>query len=196
LGVRINPYLPVIERIEDVAAGAPKSSQVASRLIALMCTATKALSAPRELVDRLLAIAGTLEIFTADERKFFLDAEPHDEESRKHSWNCEPAYVLAWALRVVEDPMRVPDGQCVASEFAARITERGKLLFDSQLRSPDQLLDAADFIYRLHWTVRDNWLRQLPPPLDVDGGVVFERHRALNWLIGTDSDWDNVDTST
>ncbi|MCB7514804.1 DUF4272 domain-containing protein [bacterium 210917-SL.2.15] len=35
----------------------------------------------------------------------------------------------------------------------------------------------------------------VPASTSMDGGVVMERHRALNWLISGDA-WDEVDLST
>lgn len=35
----------------------------------------------------------------------------------------------------------------------------------------------------------------VPASAGMDGGVVMERHRALNWLISGD-EWDEVDLST
>ena len=60
------------------------------------------------------------------------------------------------------------------------------------------MLDQADLIYRLHWCVVDARLRNQPePPADLQPGVVYERHYALNWLRGYhNADWDDVSTDT
>ena len=70
-----------------------------------------------------------------------------------------------------------------------------KLLKGAKLRSVGELLDAADMIFRLDWACVDTRIHGLPAPAGMDGGVVMERHKALNWLICGD-DWDEVDIST
>lgn len=40
-------------------------------------------------------------------------------------------------------------------------------------------------------------VRRQPMPDDVEPGVVYERHYALNWLIGyMDQEWDEISTDT
>ena len=59
----------------------------------------------------------------------------------------------------------------------------------------EELLSAADLIYRLDWACVDARVHGLPAPAGMDGGVVMERHKALNWLI-TGGEWDHVNVST
>jgi hypothetical protein len=73
----------------------------------------------------------------------------------------------------------------------------GNLAKQARLLEPQLILDALDLQYRLHWHVRQARLdgQQLLPGLD--GGVISERHHALNWLVRfEDRDWDDVDTPT
>ena len=59
------------------------------------------------------------------------------------------------------------------------------------------ILDALDLHYRLHWYVRQMKLDGQEPPPGLEGGVIQERHHALNWLVRfEDRDWDDVDTPT
>ena len=71
------------------------------------------------------------------------------------------------------------------------------LVNGANLRSVEEVLDEADRIYRLHWAVVDARLRGQKAPADLEAGVVYERHYALNWLIGyLGSEWDDVSTDT
>ena len=68
---------------------------------------------------------------------------------------------------------------------------------NARLVSADQILDALDLHYRLHWAARQAGLDQRPSPAGVDAGVLQERHYALNWLVQFENaDWDNVLTPT
>ena len=69
------------------------------------------------------------------------------------------------------------------------------LLEQARPRGGDELLCAADLTYRLDWACVDARIHGLPAPGGMDGGVVMERHKALNWLVCGD-DWAEVDIST
>jgi hypothetical protein len=67
----------------------------------------------------------------------------------------------------------------------------------AELRPLSEILDEADLIYRYSWAVVDARVNGQPPPANLNQGVVYERHYALNWLIGyMDQDWDEVTTDT
>ena len=64
-------------------------------------------------------------------------------------------------------------------------------------RSPGELLDQADLIYRIRWALVEAGLHQQEPPAGLDGDVAMERHIALNWLIGYGGeDWDSIRIDT
>lgn len=68
---------------------------------------------------------------------------------------------------------------------------------DAQMRPLSAILDQADLIYRYHWAVVDARVTGRAAPAGLDGGIVLERHRALNWLIGyMDEEWDDISTDT
>jgi predicted RNA binding protein YcfA (HicA-like mRNA interferase family) len=91
----------------------------------------------------------------------------------------------------------------------------GEFVSTARLRSDEEIYAANDEIYHIHWRVRDARLRALPTPPgklprmrhvdsdsdspveSYDSGVVWERHYALNWLIGyCGQDWDDITTDT
>jgi hypothetical protein len=74
---------------------------------------------------------------------------------------------------------------------------RKELLSKSGIRGKMEILDEADLIYRYHWATRGAELKGKSPPAGLDPGVVYERHYALNWLIGyMGQEWDDVSTDT
>ena len=75
---------------------------------------------------------------------------------------------------------------------------RREILEAAKPRSAKELLDACDMIFCLDWACTDTRMRDLPAPAGMDGGVVFERHKALNWLVGAGekADWDHVPVDT
>lgn len=76
-----------------------------------------------------------------------------------------------------------------------RSTEQ--FIAEASLRPLAQVLDEADLIVRYHWAAVDARINRKPCPAGVDPGVVYERHYALNWLIGYGNQaWDDVATDT
>jgi hypothetical protein len=66
----------------------------------------------------------------------------------------------------------------------------------AQLRSLDEILDANDYYYRLHWAVVELGLNGQESPA-ANEEIIVERHRALNWLIRyMNQEWDDVTTDT
>ena len=71
-----------------------------------------------------------------------------------------------------------------------------KFVAESKCRTTEEILDMADYYYRLHWAAIELRIKGKKSDL-LDEGVIRERHRALNWLIGTlNQEWDDVTTDT
>ncbi len=135
--------------------------------------------------------------FSPRELAFFDDPAPSARDITQFSWACEPAFPMAWALGQIEVLGR-PDQECDLDALAAKTLDDGgrTLAAIAALRSIDEILDEADLIYRYHWAVRQAGLDGDPDPAGLNGGVVMERHRGLNWLIGYEAEWDEVTTDT
>jgi len=63
------------------------------------------------------------------------------------------------------------------------------------IRSSVEILDLWELIYRIHWAIRNVQLNNLAP-LDVNPSIVFERHHAINWVINSSVNWDDITTDT
>ncbi len=57
-----------------------------------------------------------------------------------------------------------------------------------------RVLDELDVAFCLTWGCAEANLRQQPVPGDVRDYVIWERRRALEWLMG--DDWDNPNYDT
>jgi hypothetical protein len=71
------------------------------------------------------------------------------------------------------------------------------LIQGAKSRPISEILDEADLIYRYDWAVVDARIKGKEAPGNLNPGVVYERHYALNWLIGyMGQEWDYVTTDT
>jgi hypothetical protein len=194
--VPINPYLPVIETVEE--AKHRSVEEVAYRALALLVVSLKGEGLSQDMVDRLVKDYGLESHFSPSENAFIRDINPSKKDRVQFSWRYESAWVFLWALGYVEE-LNKPVAICDVTKAVEFMKKRSVSQFikDSRLRSVSEILDQADLIYRYRWALVDARIKGDSPPSSLNPGVALERHYALNWLIGyADEDWDDVSTDT
>lgn len=202
--IHVTEWLPLIESEGDAKIPAPE--EIAGRAAALLivsvyseCLLQEKMSPnqAREFVAPIIEGYGAERFFSPKERAY-LDNDSSTEQARiQFIWQYEPLLVMLWALGY-EAELFYPDRICDVPALARTMREHDTidaLLRGAKPRSADALLSAADLIFRLDWACVDARIHGLPAPAGMDGGVVMERHKALNWLV-TGEEWDLVDTST
>lgn len=194
--VPIIEHLPVIEA--EAESTRRTTEEVALRAMALCIVAVKGEGLEQEIVDKLVQNYELSSAFTPKEKEFISNPEPTKHERVQFAWRYECYWVMLWALGYVENLER-PDKICDVKRAVSFLRDLGRkgFLQKAKLRPQSEILDAADLIYRYHWAVVDARVNHCESPAQLDGGVVMERHHALNWLIGyMDQEWDNVSTDT
>ena len=145
-----------------------------------------------------LSLDNLEEILTPEEIAYVQDDNPDEKTKINYCWCYEPLYILEWVLGLVEgqDPVEICDvGLMVRNLHAFESLE--EICAKTQMRSTKEILDKADLIYRMDWAAVDARIHGFSGPGGIDHGVVQERHKALNWIIGFDgADWDDVTTPT
>lgn len=199
-GIPVAPGLPPIVGVNEVVLRSP--TDVVHRACALLACALRAeglnsgdaLSADRlreHLPEAFVALSPS-------ERAFLSTDAPEQQAIVNHAWRYEAVWVLEWALGLV-DTLPFPTTICDVPRTARTLVEadREALTKSATLRSTEELLDALDQHFRLHWAVREARRAGEATPGDLEPGVIAERHYALNWLVRfQDADWDDVDTPT
>ena len=190
-------HLPPIQGEEETTLRSVE--EISSRCLALTLVALKGEGLEQEVVEKVyqdLELEGKL---SPDEQTFFELAEPSQQDRVNFVWRYESLFVLLWALGYA-DELGYPGSICDVQAVVKAVHGAGGLaglVEGANLRSKSEILDEADRIYRLHWAVVDARLRGDGAPADLDSSVVYERHYALNWLIGYQGDdWDEVGTDT
>jgi len=193
-GILINPALPPIET--EAEARIRSVEEVSYRMIALLVVATKGQG--NDLYKEIVEDYGLLPHFTPKETAFILDPAPSERTCYLSVWRYEAAYVLLWALGYI-DELGVPNDLCDVEMVFSSMLRRSSAGFmaDAVLRTPGQILDEADLIYRYHWAVVHARINEEDDPPGLNTDVVEERHYALNWLIGYNGqEWDDISTDT
>lgn len=193
-GVPINPTLPMIEGEAEITLRTPR--EVADRLLALTIVAVKGEGLAQDDVDGFVRERGIRGLFTPRELAFIDDPEPDQHSRVQFSWRYEAAWILLWALKLVDGDPGPPRDLAEVARLVEIVRDTPDLA-RLGMQSANDILNHADLIYRYHWAVRQAGLDGAPPPAGLDPGVTMERHHALNWLIGYDeAEWDDVATDT
>ncbi len=204
-GVPVNAHLPVIEEEEQTRIRSVE--EVAARAIALCIAAVKGESDgagedPAETSDLIARITnqyGADVFFTQSERAYLNEPAPERSQIAAFSWGYESYWVMLWALGFIEKLER-PDRICDVGHSVSvlqRHEDFEAFLRASRMRSKQEIMDEADLIYRYDWACVDARIKNQEAPAALEAGVVYERHRSLNWLIRyMDQEWDHVTTDT
>jgi hypothetical protein len=103
-----------------------------------------------------------------------------------------------WAGQLIDDlPFDEGAGKVLASLCPAlqRNEDGSKMSEKMRLRSRDELYRKLDLYYRLHWWTRNSQLTGKDTG-EVHLDIIIERRKALEWIMNSICDWDNVELST
>lgn len=193
------PHIDHLPEIDTEAASTRRDViGVVRRTVALAIVAVKGETGNHAMGQSLVEQFGAHGFFTPAEQAFMDDPNPSQQDRVNFTWRYEGVHVMLWALGIYPElgrPDRITDVQRLAATL--RDLGTGGLLEQAQLRSQAEILDAADLIYRYNWATTDARINGRPMPGGLDGGVVYERHYALKWLIGyAGQAWDDITTDT
>jgi hypothetical protein len=195
-GVPTIQHLPVIEDSQTARLRSPR--EIAERTVACTIAAVAGESGDKQLAAELVRDFKASSLLSPKEREFLASGITDKTARIQFSWRYERVWVLLWALGYV-DQLRYPDTICDVPRLVTLVKGKtvASLLAGAKPRPFAEVLDAADFIYRLDWAVVNARVKKTKPPVGIDGGVVLERHAALNWLIGyMGQSWDDIATDT
>ena len=139
-----------------------------------------------------------LEHVSPEELEYLNNPEKTKIENARMSWHNEALNVLFWALNKF-DSLSFPDSICDFRNynFLPSLNEDpSDWIKNSTLRNSEEILNQTDLIYRIHWAVKEARLNNKPIPANLNSGVIYERHIALNWITMYAEDWDDVTADT
>ncbi len=193
------PYLESLPAIASKDNAEIRSERdVEFRALCLVIVAAKGEGVEQAIINQLVADYDLAEHFTPDELAFINDVNPTQQQRVIFSWRYESAWVMMWALGLLDELPR-PDAIADVPQMVGIVRDNSVESFQdaAQLRSASELLDRADLIYRYNWAVTNARINGREAPASLNGSVVYERHYSLNWLIGyLGQDWDDVSTDT
>ncbi|RYX83498.1 DUF4272 domain-containing protein [bacterium] len=126
-----------------------------------------------------------IEAYLTRAEKKFLGQKPSDEDG-EWVWQFEALHVLLWALGYVIE-LSFPDAESDVGKELEFLRELGPTGFieGALLRSNQQLLDAADWVFRLHQSVVDE--RNGTDKISEE--IVEQWSATLDWLTREEENW-------
>lgn len=196
--VPVNPNLPLVE--SEAEARFRHSKEVATRAVVLYELISVAHSGDREDASWWLKEEGLWDQVSPNEKEFLKSDNASKEDMIAVTWRVEALWVLLWAMGKIERlelPKDLCDTEVVQNLMAWTEKQSGADFINrAALRSPAEVLDETDLIYRIHWAVVDARINNEVVPGGFDPGIVYERHYALNWLTCYSDNWDDITTDT
>ena len=189
-------HLPIIETEEEITLRT--TEEICNRAICLALIAAKG-EGLEDDIFKAKASEYRVEKHFSPEEKAFIEMKQYDDKLRaKFTWRYESLWVLLWSLGYInslDKPDKICDVQFAVSTIVN--SERNGFISDAKVRSKNEILDQTDLYFRYHWATTEARLHNQEMTSGLDGGVVYERHYALNWLINYDNEeWDDVSTNT
>ena len=135
---------------------------------------------------------------TDDEQKLFLKGKLTEQERINISWRSEGVWLLLFIINKIEKielPQKEIEMDKIFDQIPDFMTGTEEYIKSALLRPRAEILELSDLIYRLHWALRDVQLNN-GSPLNLNPGILFERHYAINWVTDSSLNWDDIKTDT
>lgn len=200
----IPSYLPLV--ISERQFNPRQEREIAQRCLALLIVALQAECArcgepiPSQQLAQMRPLG--IEQLTPQEQAYLNNPDPKADLA--FGWRIESLLTLLWSLGLQELPP--PSELCDVARVVDSVlnSQESDLISAARLRDPMVLLDTLDLVFCQHWLLRQAeskrtiaapQLFQGVSPLQVEPGVIYERHYALSWLTRSESSpWDDIAT--
>ncbi len=197
-GIKINPNLPELESEDEVNLRSAKEIAERATILSVLNLVATDLANAEEALSYLTKY-NLLDAMSPME-KLFLE-NPTEEKKIEETWKTECIWILMWALNLVPD-VNFPNELCNLNDIPENnypvqsgIDPNTFIQRDFKMRDINEILDKVDLYYRIDWACVDANLNGIEIE-EVECGVVYQRHYALNWLIYAGEEWDDVTCDT
>ncbi|QYF93624.1 DUF4272 domain-containing protein [Massilia sp. PAMC28688] len=196
MGGEVLDHLPTIGT-EEISLR--PCAEIAERALILHVLVALSFGMPREMGRDWLSKHGLTAQLSREERTTLEGKGPVDEADRNYlRWNIEYLYTSLWAGSLVAslDPVQdIPDTLASTLPDLKTCESPDRFLTQFALRPLPDLYAQLDLFYRAHWYAKNCSLTGRDVG-DFHPGVVETRRKMLEWLMNSESDWDNVELST
>ena len=201
------PYLEHLPLVEEESEVKIRTAQeVAERIIILLYLSYLGFdsmeggkSSKKEKIVDFLKTNSLWDKVSPKEKELFQKEKLTSQETSNMTWRTEAIWLLLWVINKV-NKLELPTEQAKIPEIISRISNLfaspKEFIETAVVRPTTEILDISDLAYRLHWATTDARLNNRPEPANLDSGIVYERHYAINWVTYYADEWDEITTDT
>jgi hypothetical protein len=205
-GIDVNEYLPNVESSSFVKL--KSIDEICNRAIACLLSTQIAGDIMQEnnYEESRLFLTGLLKKFSVENKLLSIEKRLFYNKYEKKDalyvlWTYECYWSLAWALGLIsDDEMLTPYNLCDCSK-AVNLVINCKNFEEfkdkTKIRDIEEILDMLDLYYRYHWVCVEK--SRINPNTNIgkiNPEVVWERRKALEWLISEETDWNDIPLNT
>ena len=150
-----------------------------------------------KIMGKMIDEFGVREYMNRKEMKI-LDGSYTEQDVTDVVWEYEVYWSLIWALGLV-DEIEIPDSICDcerAIRFVGDCKDYQEFKSHIKPRDIETILDMLDLYYRYHWATTEHRIHPDAEIGALEGEVVVERRRGLEWLVSEEEDWYDISLDT
>lgn len=195
-GYAFNPWLPILE---DPAIRS--IDDIKGRMSVMNALINISFEAPIPVIKDWIDQYQLTQYLSNWEKEILLKSNEDlsHQESNTLRWYLEALWALMWATEMIDElEERKWCGDDMA-ELLPNLEENdnnAKLEAVNTLRTEKELYTMLDYYYRLHWYCVNERLMGKPANKNTSEGLIYERRKALEWLLNTQNDWDDIEMGT
>jgi Domain of unknown function (DUF4272) len=193
-GFRINEWLPLLDdpKIRSL-------EEIKGRISIMNAVINIAFEAPTHEIKNWI-IKHKFTKHLAESEQLIID-KPNDHlnnfELNSMMWYLESLWALMWVVEMIYSlnaSEKVGDNMAGLLPNLEQEEDNAKIDKVQTLRNELEIYTMLDYYYRLHWFVVDSRVNGVKSKLTE--GVVYERRKALEWVMNRDCQWDSVQMDT
>ncbi|WP_289056130.1 DUF4272 domain-containing protein [Carboxylicivirga marina] len=200
LGILYNPNLPLTHETSDVIIR--DSKEITSRIVVLwevVNVASKFKGADRKESVKFLKDVDLWNCLSQKEKKFLSTTDHEKQRIIDLTWQTEILKVLYWSINEIPslgEPIEDKSLVDISEMTFKKYPSLEKFINQTKIRTTEEILDEADFIYRLHWCSRNHRRKNQGVPSKYNYSVIRERDFAFRWITDPKENWDNITLDT
>jgi hypothetical protein len=194
-GGRICEWLPYLSRQQSRS-----QDELISRALIINALINIAFQAPIPIIKSWIESNHLTANLTLAEQSLLQkqNEDLSDREISNLGWSIEALWALMWAGNLIPDlaiDTPVSDRMVELVPNLEKNEDGAKFLEKMRLRPYEELYQMLDLYFRVHWYTEDGRINGYSTG-NISSDIVMERRKALEWLMDTSSEWDDIRMNT
>lgn len=156
--------------------------------------------APTEIIESWIK-RYKLDTFLSERERSILSRRTDEltaQETTDLYWYIEGLWAILWATKMIDSidfKSGIPDHMVTLCPNLQKNENDEKFTKNMELREYDELYSERDLYYRAMWCARQ-WSHEGTSKPEFEMSRIMERRKALEWILDSQSDWDDIPLNT